>query len=167
MRRPLALLVLILGPVAVLAQAELGKPELDRSKPVPSKSEVIAAWRKRQDAIRTFRFDWSEQQTHVRGWIPNPRFAFPAMFADRTETVSKSLTVDGGTMRYSLTRFHRHPLALFEQRVMIDLEIDHTQDRKWGWVPGGWRVTEKLSDGTKRVLSVAKVTHYTINEEAR
>src|SRR5262245_24043115 len=46
---------------------------LDRSKPVPTRDDVIGAWRKRQEAIRSFRFEWTEQQTHPKGWLPNPR----------------------------------------------------------------------------------------------
>jgi hypothetical protein len=277
------LLLLVFASPLAHAQRELGRPELDRSKPVPPKSDVVKAWQKRQDGVRTLRFAWTEQQTHSRGWIPNPRVherervAMPALFRDRTFPVAKTLTVDGRKMRYSLaidrkaepddegrhfsyvsvfdgqsgltrlsdvagdlppvvtrtgrnvdaqtldtrailmafrpldselghvlvdravcnqSRFfykqrstmileeRREPfgwktlmwleperdfivtryLVMFEQRVMIDIDIDYIQDARWGWVPNAWRVTEKLSDGTKHVLSTAKVTSYALNE---
>ena len=53
------------------ARMQLG--ERDRSRPVPTKAETIAAWQKRQGTINTFRFAWTEQQTHPRGWLSNPR----------------------------------------------------------------------------------------------
>lgn len=37
-------------------------------------------------------------------------------------------------------------------------------DRKWGWIPSAWRVTYKVEDGSRRVLSTARVTSYAINE---
>lgn len=89
------------------AQVFPRSPELDRSKPVPSRDEVVAAWRKRQDAVTSFHFTWTEQQAHPKGWIPNPRYTqhewldIPGLAADRTYTVSKSLSVDGSRMRYS------------------------------------------------------------------
>lgn len=91
----------------VSAQVFPANPELDRSRAVPSKDAVIAAWRKRQDAVRTFRFAWTEQQTHPSGWLPNPRYPqrewvdVPKLFKDRTFTVFKTLAVDGFKMRYS------------------------------------------------------------------
>jgi hypothetical protein len=80
---------------------------LDRTKPVPSKDEVIASWRKRQDAMATFRFNWVEQQTYPKGWLPNPRYPererlnTPGLNIDRNYTVTKTLVVDGNKMRYS------------------------------------------------------------------
>lgn len=289
----LALLLLLIAPHAA-AQREAGRPELDRSKPVPPKPEIVSAWLKRQDPEKTLRFAWTEQQQHPRGWIPNPRLvqrerlAIPTLFGDRMFAVTKSLTVDGQRIRYSFeldrkeepdgfmvkspagddrglgerrhysyvstfdgqagttrlgtltgtfppvvtrtttnvdaqtidtrpilmafrpldpalghalidravcnqSRFfykgrstmileeHRDPagwktllwlepergflvsryLVMFEQRIMID--IDYVHDRRWGWIPSAWRVTEKLNDGTKHVLSTAKVTSYEIN----
>ena len=44
-----------------------GRLQLDPSKPVPAKSEIIRAWQKRQDAIKSFRFAWVEEQCHARG----------------------------------------------------------------------------------------------------
>ncbi|HMI42491.1 MAG TPA: hypothetical protein VK516_02645, partial [Gemmatimonadaceae bacterium] len=51
----------------------------------------------------------------------------------------------------------------FEQKMIVDINIDYLQDARWGWIPSGWRVTEMLSDGSRRVVSVAKVTSYSIN----
>ena len=268
----------------------------DHSKPVPAKSEVIAAWQKRQDAIKTFRFAWTEQQTHPKGWLSNPRYpererlAIPGLLIDRSYLVAKTLAVAGNKMRYSfeldrkeepdgvdivarqggnrglgvrrhysyisvfdgqvgtirLTSFLDHPpptslqstanadaqnldarpiliafrpldpvmghrlidravtnlsrtfykgkstflleerhdpsgwktlvwiepernflvsryMVSFEQNHMVDIDIDYVQDGRWGWIPSGWRVTEMLSDGSRRLVSVAKVTGYSIN----
>jgi hypothetical protein len=286
---------------AALAQAELGTPRIDRSKAVPPKPAVVAAWRQRQDNIKTLRFAWTEEQVHVAGWMPNwrlterDRLSLPRLLTDRGAggaerrvVVSKSLVLDGTKTRYSfdlerttdftgLTRFDNraprhftytsvfdggtgtsrvtaasrapgesvpdvisrgganldaqsldtrpilmtfrpldpvlgHPLldravtntsrffykdrstmileewrdpagwkmlmwleperdfivtryiVAFEQNVFTDIEIDYVMDQKWGWVPSGWRVTHKLEDGSRRVLSTAKVTSYAINE---
>jgi hypothetical protein len=100
-------LIGLLAAVPLAAQDQTGRAQPDRSKPVPDKSEVVAAWRKRQDAIRTFRFDWTERQTHPRGWLPNPRFPerewlnIPGLLHDRSYAVSKTLAVDGNRMRYA------------------------------------------------------------------
>ena len=51
----------------------------------------------------------------------------------------------------------------FEQKMIVDIDIDYLPDARWGWIPSGWRVTEMLSDGSRRVVSVAKVTSYSIN----
>jgi hypothetical protein len=56
----------------------------------------------------------------------------------------------------------RGPFA-FEQKTIADIVIDYTEDPRWGWIPGGWRITEMLSDGSKRQVTVAKVTGYSIN----
>jgi hypothetical protein len=279
------------------AQDPLGRPQLDRTKPVPSKAEVLSAWRKRQDAIRTFRFAWVERQIHPRGWIPNPRFpereriALPTLRIDREYEVTKTLAVDGDRMRYSLeldrkpepdgiivkgapgdtlglgegkhyryesrfdgqrgrtrltllsdsmppvvlpvassvdaqnldtraillafrpldsvmgdllverartnqmrsffrgrSRFileeRRDPsgwktelsieperdflvsrfVVLFEQRWILDLHVDYREDARWGWVPSGWRVSQRLVDGSWRQIAEATVTSYSINE---
>ena len=100
-------LAVLLSRFDSIAQVFTGRPVLDRSKPVPTKAEVITAWQKRQDAIRSFRFAWTETQTHPKGWIPNPRYPqrefsdIPKLLVDRTYTVSKTLAVDGGRMRYT------------------------------------------------------------------
>jgi hypothetical protein len=92
---------------AFTVQDPVGRLELDRSKPVPAKSEVIKAWQKRQDLIKTFRFAWTEQQTHPKGWVPNPRYPerewlnIPGLLVDRNYTVAKTLAVDGNKMRYT------------------------------------------------------------------
>jgi len=268
----------------------------DRSRPVPAKSEVIAAWQKRQGAINTFRFAWTEEQTHPRGWLSNPRYperersAIPGLLVDRSYVVAKTLAVAGNKMRYSfeldrkeepdgvdvvarqggnrglgvrrhysyvsvfdgqvgttrLSSFLDHPPATilqttanvdaqnldarpilmafrpldavmghrlidravinesrtfyrgkstflleerhdpsgwktllwiepernflvsrymvsFEQNHMVDIDIDYVQDARWGWIPSGWRVTEMLSDGSRRLVAVAKVISYSIN----
>ena len=268
----------------------------DRSRPVPAKSEVIAAWQKRQGAINTFRFAWTEEQTHPRGWLSNPRYperersAIPGLLVDRSYVVAKTLAVAGNKMRYSfeldrkeepdgvdvvarqggnrglgvrrhysyvsvfdgqvgttrLSSFLDHPPATilqttanvdaqnldarpilmafrpldavmghrlidravinesrtfyrgkstflleerhdpsgwktllwiepernflvsrymvsFEQNHIVDIDIDYVQDARWGWIPSGWRVTEMLSDGSRRLVAVAKVISYSIN----
>lgn len=273
----------------------------DPSKPVPPKADALNAWRKRQDTIRSFRFVWSEQQTHSKGWLPNPRYperewlSIPGLLIDRPLTVTKSLTVDGSSMRYTfeldrpeepdgirvLDRtggrtdglgVRRHytylsvfdgangkagltslldsppptlrttnmnvdaqnldtraillafrpfdPLMgdllldravpngsrtfykdrsiflleeqhdpsgwkmirwveperdflisriglLFEQKFIVEIDIDYARDAQWGWVPNGWRITEMLADGSRRLVSDAKVSSYTINQSIR
>ena len=284
----------------LLAQVFPKNPPLDRSRPVPSKDEVISAWRKRQDAFKSFRFAWTEQQTHPQRWLPNPRYPMrewsntPALFKDRTYSVSKTLDVDGNSMRYSfeldrkpepdgvrinspqgdtkglgegkhysylsvfdgqigrirltsladspppvasqsvtnadaqnldtrpllitfrpldplmghllidravtnqmrtfykgrstfLLEEQRDPsgwktilriapeqdfavlqfLVLFEQRLIVEVNIDYVQDAKWGWIPSAWQVSQLLDDGSMRLLSDAKVTSYSINEQIR
>jgi hypothetical protein len=268
----------------------------DRSRPVPAKSEIIAAWQKRQGAINTFHFAWTEEQTHPKGWLSNPRYperersAIPGLLTDRSYVVAKTLTVAGNKMRYSFeldrkeepdgvdvvarqggnrglgvrrrysyvsvfdgqtgtTRItsllgsppgtvtqttanvdaqnldarpilmafrpldaamghrlidravtnlartfyrgkstflleERHDpsgwktilwiepernflisryMVSFEQNHIVDIDIDYVHDARWGWIPGGWRVTEMLSDGSRRLVAVAKVTSYNIN----
>lgn len=271
--------------------------QLDRSKPVPPKTDVINAWQKRQDAIKTARFVWTEQQTRPVGWLPNARFperdrlAIPALISDRTFMISKSLSLDGNKLRYSFeldrkeepdgvrvkspdnrpdglgvrrsysylsvfdgqvgkttltTRLDGPPPAahqttvnvdaqnldtraillafrpldpamghllldravtnqmrqfykgkstflleerhdpsgwktilwieperdflisrydvLFEQKLLVMVDIDYSQDARWGWVPNAWHVTEMLADGSKRLVAEAKVSSFSINE---
>ena len=296
-------------PLTVLAAAGLlaaqdrdrpGQLRPDPSKPVPSKAETIAAWQRRQSAINTFSFVWTEDQTHPTGWLSNPRYpereraAIPALFADRTYVVAKTLAVDGNKMRYSfeldrkeepdgvdviapqggnrglgvrrhyayasvfdghlgttrVTSFFDHPpptaeqttanvdaqnldtrpilmafrpldpvlghrlidravtnlrrtfyrgksiflleerhdpsgwktilfieperdfvisryVVEFEQRTIVDMDIDYVHDAEWGWIPNAWRITEMLADGSKRLVTVAKVSSYTINSPVR
>ena len=55
-------------------------------------------------------------------------------------------------------------LALyFEQHPIVDMDIDFRHDERWGWIPSGWRITEMLADGTRRLSSAASVTNYSIN----
>lgn len=279
-------------------QDPAGSPQLDRSKPVPPKAEIIKTWQKRQDAMKTFRFAWTEQQTHPKGWIPNPRYRqlewsnIPGLLTDRNYSVAKTLAVDGDRMRYSfeidreaepdgvrvkaegntradglgvrrnysyisvfdgqrgmtrLTSLMGSPppalsqgqtnvdaqnldtrvimmalrpldpvlghllidravtnrvrtfykgkstmlleeqhdpsgwktvlrieperdflvteyLVLFEQKIIVDIDIDYTEDARWGWVPSGWRVTQMLADGARRLVAEAKVSSYSINQ---
>ena len=277
-----------------------GQVKRDLSKPVPSKAEIINAWRRRQNNVSSFQFAWTEQQCHRRGWLSNPRYAerewlaIPALRIDRTYAVTKRLTVNGNSMRYSFeldraeepdgvdvvspngdnaglgVRRHysysssydgqrneirvtslstsppvaiqhvggsvdaqnldmraimltfrpldaamgdllidraitnerrafyrgrstflleeRHDpagwktilwieperdfivsrLALyFEQRPIVDMDIDYRQDARWGWVPTGWRIIEMLADGMRRLSSAATVTNYSINNLVR
>lgn len=51
----------------------------------------------------------------------------------------------------------------FEQRWVAQIDIDYTEDSRWGWIPSGWRVTELLADGSRRTVTVAKVSSYSIN----
>lgn len=287
----------ILTQVAFTVQDEAGRLPRDRSKPVPSKAEIVNAWQKRQDAFKTARFAWTEQQTHPKGWLPNPRFperewtAIPSLLKDRSYVVSKTLSLDGNKMRYSFeidrkeepdgvevvvpqgdnkglgvrrsysyisvfdgqvgeTRLSsltdsppavirrammnmdaqnldtrpilmalrpldpvmghvlldrtltgggrfiykgrsqvileerhdpsgwktslwveperdfvvsRYRLA-FEQKFMVVIDIDYAEDARWGWVPSGWQVAEMMDDGSMRVVSIAKVSSYEINQ---
>jgi hypothetical protein len=52
----------------------------------------------------------------------------------------------------------------FEQRTIVDVDIDYVQDAQWGWIPNGWRITEMLANGSKRLVTVAKVSSYSINQ---
>jgi hypothetical protein len=282
------------------AQVFTRQPQLDRTKPVPSEDEVIANWRKRQEAIATFRFNWVEQQTFPKGWVPNPRYPererlnTPGLNIDRTYTVTKTLFVDGSKMRYSfevtrnpepdgvrivsssgdnnglgegrqytyvsifdgqttrirlssvtdspppvsmqsgtnvdaqnldvrpiliffrpfdssmgdllldravtnlvrtiydgkstfLLEEQRDPsgwktirrieperdfliselLVTFEQKLNIDIHVDYIRDQNWGWIPSAWQVTQLLADGSKRLVTNAKVTSYEINQPAK
>jgi hypothetical protein len=300
MIRTVAIIALAFPSAVVFAQqGENGRLQLgqrDRSRPVPPKSEIIAAWQKRQGAINTFRFAWTEEQTHPKGWLSNPRYperersAIPGLLVDRNYVVAKTLAVAGSKMRYSfeldrkeepdgvdvvaqrggnrglgvrrnysyvsvfdgqigttrLSSLLDHPPATmlqttanvdaqnldtrpilmtlrpldavmghrlidraitnlartfyrgkstflleerhdpsgwktilwieperdflvsryvvsFEQKIIVDVDIDYAQDARWGWVPSAWRVTEMLSDGSRRLVAVAKVTSYSIN----
>src|SRR5215211_4184075 len=95
-----AVCALVLLPGLASAQGIEPRAELDRSKPVPAKSEIISAWRKRQDAIKTFRLAWTEQQTHPTKWLSNPRYperertALPGLHVDRSFVVAKTVAVD-------------------------------------------------------------------------
>ena len=286
MNWPAAAALLCSVPLTVVAQAQrdtFGTLPPDRNKPIPSKAEIVAAWQKRQDAVKTLRFAWVEQQVHPRGWLPNPRFpeperaSIPALLKDRRYTVSKSLSVDGDRMRYafemdrkeesdlgvgrhysyvsvfdghvgsarltSLTtspppavrqvrtrvdaqnldtrailmalrpldpvmghqlmdravpnlgrRFYKGRSTMileerhdpsgwktslwiepergflvsryrvaFEQWFMVNIDVDYAADPRWGWIPTGWRVSERLADGSMRLVSDAKVSSYSIN----
>jgi hypothetical protein len=52
----------------------------------------------------------------------------------------------------------------FEQKWIVDVEIDYSEDARWGWIPSGWRVTEMAADGSRRVVSEATVSSYAINQ---
>lgn len=52
----------------------------------------------------------------------------------------------------------------FEQKLILQVNIDYVEDAKWGWVPNGWQVSQMLDDGSMRQLSEAKVTSYSINQ---
>ena len=298
--RSAAIIALAFPAAVTLAQQgpaerlQLGQRDLN--KPVPAKSEIIAAWQKRQGAINTFRFAWTEEQTHPKGWLSSPRYperersAIPGLLIDRSYVVAKTLAVAGNKMRYSfeldrkeepdgvdviaqqggnrglgvrrhysyvsvfdgqigtvrLNSFLDHPPATmlqttanvdaqnldarpilmafrpldavmghrlidraitnesrtfyrgrstflleerhdpsgwktilwieperdflvsrymvsFEQNHIVDIDIDYVHDARWGWIPSGWRVTEMLSDGSKRLVAVARVNSYTVN----
>jgi hypothetical protein len=273
---------LLFSPGLLAAQCVAGSPvQLDRSRPVPAKADVLAAWRRRQSAIHSFRFEWTEEQTQPRGWIANPRYiererlAAPS-FEDRRYVVKKTLAVNGDSVYYSYTldrraegdttgnsdrrhysyayesvfdgrgntaratslgdtppvvtrandyrdaqsldtraimlalrpldpvlgdllidravpnlsrtiyRGHstflleerRDPLGwktilwieperdflvsrfvvMFENSCVVDMDIDYVPDARYGWIPTGWRVTELLADGSRRLLSTARVS---------
>ena len=174
-------------PTLLLAQSESRSLPPDRSKPVSAKSEIIAAWQKRQSALNSFRFTWTEEQVHPKGWLANPRYpererlAIPDLLIDRAVTNERRQFYRGRSI-FLLEERHdpsgwktivwlepergflvsRYLLA-FEQKTIADIVIDYTQDPRWGWIPAGWRVTEMLSDGSKRQVTVARVTSYSIN----
>ena len=288
---------LLIIPTTLAAQRwDTTRTELDRSRPVPEKSEALTAWRARQRAVGSFRFEWTERQVHPSGWLSNPRYpeperlSTPALNVERSYVVTKTLTVHGDTMRYTfeldrpeeadgirvtqqggsnrglgvhrhytyvsaydgrqgtrtLTTFldgppptvlrsvanvdaqnldarpilmtfraldpvmgdllleravtnltrtfyrgkstflleERHDpsgwktirwieperdfivsrfVVLFEQKPIVDIDIDYVRDARWGWVPSGWRVTEMLADQSRRLVSTATVTHYRID----
>jgi len=52
----------------------------------------------------------------------------------------------------------------FEQKRMLDIDIDYVQDAQWGWIPTAWRITELLANGSRRLVADARVTRYTINQ---
>jgi hypothetical protein len=291
-----AMVAVLVTGIDSIGQVFSGRPELDRSKPVPPKPDILKAWQRRQDSVRSFQFAWTEQQIHPKGWLPNPRYRqhewlnTPGLLIDRNYTVTKTLAVDGNKMRYSfefdrkeepdgvrvnsnagntglgegkhyvytstfdgqtgttivasktkdppaattqtttnvdaqnldtrailmafrpldpvmgdllveravtnlirtmhrgkstfLLEEERDPsgwktilrieperdflitqlLLPFEQKPIIEVDIDYIEDTKWGWIPNGWRITQMLNDGTKRQLVEAKVTSYTINQ---
>jgi hypothetical protein len=289
---------LLLPTALVLAQTPgTVRPQVDLSKPVPAKSEIIAAWQRRQGAVKTFRFAWTEEQTHPKGWLSNPRYpereraAIAGLLIDRSYVVAKTLAVSGNKTRYSFEldrkeepdgvrviaknggnsglgvrrrysyvsvfdgqketirltslledsppatvirttsnvdaqNLDSRPILMafrpfdavmgdllidravtnerrwfyrgksiflleerhdpsgwktvlwieperdflvsryvveFEQKAIVDIDIDYVQDARWGWIPSGWRVTEMLSDGSKRLVTVAKVVSSSIN----
>jgi hypothetical protein len=281
-------------------QDPAGRTQLDPSKPVPEKSEILPAWRKRETTIKTFQFNWTEQQTHPQGWLPNPRYPqrewlnIPGLQTDRSYTVSKTLAVADNKMRYSfeldrkeeadgvrvvspqgdrqglgvrrnysyvsvfdghtarirLTSLLESPpetdqrvtwnvdaqnldlrpillafrpfdpamgdllidravtnrmrtiyrgkstfileerhdpsgwktmmwlepernflvsryVVLFEQKWFLDIDIDYALDQQWGWIPTAWHISELVADGSRRLVSDAKVTSYTINQPTK
>jgi hypothetical protein len=285
--RLLMLLACLLSSPAMLApQCVPGsRAQLDRSRPVPAKADLLAAWQRRQSAIHSFRFDWTEEQMQPRGWIANPRYAERERLAapsleDRRYVVNKTLAVSRDSMRYSYTLDRRsegdttgnsdqrhysyayesvfdgrrntaratslgdtpatliqandnrdaqnldtraillalRPLdpilgdllvdravpnlsrtiyrdrsvflleerrdpagwktilwidperdflvsrfvLVFENSCVVDMDIDYVRDARSGWIPAGWRVTELLADGSRRLLSTAKVSSHTI-----
>ena len=50
-----------------------------------------------------------------------------------------------------------------DDHVIVDIDIDYKQDTRWGWVPIGWRLTQMLTDGSRRLISTAVVSSYVIN----
>lgn len=279
-----AVALLLALPLAGAAQDSrdvFGTLPRDSSKPVATRAEIVAAWQRRQDAMKTASFAWVEQQTHPKGWFGNPRFperereAIPALREDRSYSVAKMLAVDGDKMRYTFEvdrvlepglgvgRHYRYvsvfdgqvgrmylssmtnspparslgtsedaqnldtralPMALrpldpvmghllvdralpnqgrrfykgrstmileerhdpsgwktalwieperdflvsryrvaFEQKFMVDIDIDYASDPRWGWIPSGWRVSEMLADGSMRLVAEARVSSYSLN----
>ena len=104
-----AVALLLALPLAGAAQDSrdvFGTLPRDSSKPVATRAEIVAAWQRRQDAMKTASFAWVEQQTHPKGWFGNPRFperereAIPALREDRSlwwiSTLTTLATPDGG-----------------------------------------------------------------------
>jgi hypothetical protein len=52
----------------------------------------------------------------------------------------------------------------FEQKLIVQIDIDYVEDSRWGWIPNGWRVTEMLADGSRRLVAEARVSSYDINQ---
>ena len=105
----LILACLLFSRGALDAQCVRGsRAQLDRTRPVPAKADVLDAWQRRQSAIHSFYFAWTELQTQPRGWIANPRYvererlAAPSL-EDRRYAVNKTLAVSRDSMRYSYT----------------------------------------------------------------
>ena len=283
----LIVVCLVLSRTVVAAQCVPGsQPQLDRSRPVPPKADVLATWRRRQSAIQSFRFAWSEDQTQPRGWVPNPRYVERERLTtpgieERHQVINKTLEVSGDTSRYTyaldrraegettgnsnrrhysysyesvfdgnrniaratslndtpptivrgnesrdaqnldtrailmalrpldpilgdllvdravpnlartfyrdrstfLLEERRDPLGwktilwleperdflvsrfvlMFENTCVVDMDIDYVRDPTYGWIPTGWRVTELIADGSRRLVSTAKVSRYTIH----
>ena len=115
MMRRLWLIGVLACPALLAAQRHEGRlcvpgsrAQRDSVKRVPSKSEILAAWQRRESAIRAFQFSWTEEQTHPRGWIANPRYAERERLAaptvkDRPYVVKKTLIVSPDTVRYEYT----------------------------------------------------------------
>ncbi len=285
--RSLVLGVLIALPGEVFGQCVPGQGmERDRSKPVPTKADILNAWRRRNGEAHSFQFAWTEDQLHPRGWIANPRYAererlaAPALVEARY-IVNKRIDVVRDSMRYtyafdrrregdttgnganrhysyeyesvfdgtnqttrvaslndtpptvmkaignrdaqnldarailmalrpldpvlgdllidravpnlSRTFYRGRSVFLFEERrdplgwktilwleperdflvsrfvvafentCMLEMDIDYGRDSSYGWVPTAWRVTETLADGSRRLISTAKVTSYAIH----
>ena len=55
-------------------------------------------------------------------------------------------------------------LVPFEQKPIIEIDIDYTEDPKWGWIPSGWHITQMLADGSTRLVSEARIASYSINQ---
>jgi len=53
-------------------------------------------------------------------------------------------------------------VLIFENSCVVDMDIDYMRDARYGWIPAGWRVTELLADGSRRLLSTAKVSSHAI-----
>ena len=105
----LILACLLFSRGALDAQCVRGsRAQLDRTRPVPAKADVLDAWQRRQSAIHSFYFAWTELQTQPRGWIANPRYVererltAPSL-EDRRYVVNKTLAVSRDSMRYSYT----------------------------------------------------------------
>src|ERR1051325_10016748 len=62
-------------------------------------------------------------------------------------------------MDFVVTQF----IVGFEQRIIATIDIDYVKG-DWGWLPSGWRVSEKLSDGRLVPVSHATVTSSRINQ---
>jgi hypothetical protein len=54
-------------------------------------------------------------------------------------------------------------VLLFENSCVVDMDIDYERDARYGWIPAGWRVTELLADGSRRLLSTARVSTHAID----
>lgn len=38
---------------------------------------------------------------------------------------------------------------LFEQKLIVDIDIDYAEDARGGWIPNGWRVSQMLGVSSK------------------
>jgi hypothetical protein len=189
----LILLVSLLSRADLCAQVFSGKPELDRSKPVPASV-----------------FDGQSGKTSLTSLLNSP----PAVL-NQTLTNTDAQNLDTRPMMMAfrpLDAMMGHPrldravtnhmrsiykgkstflleeradpsgwkmilrieperdflvcecLVVFEQKLIADINIDYAEDKQWGWIPSGWNITRMLDDGSMRLLSEAKVISYSINQ---
>jgi hypothetical protein len=79
---------------------------LAQNAPEPTKDALMKHWRDRQERTKSARFEWSEQQTDVKGSLSSeqrvrdPKFSAVVPTRDTTFTGSRSVAFDGARLRY-------------------------------------------------------------------